>query len=93
MAFEAACDPEPLTMLGEVSALAAGRRTLNLVQRAGRFELDQRWAEHIDAGRSRLDVLASHLCGRPIVGDGLTRPSTFTPLASSTLPPNSPAPF
>lgn len=93
MAFEATCDPAPLTPLGEVAALMAGRRTLGLVQRSGRYELEQRWAEHIDADRHRLDVLASHTCGQPITGEALVQSSAFKPASSSTLPPNSPAPF
>lgn len=80
-ALEAHCDPTPLTALGEVIALASGRRTLELVRTRGRLELEQRWADHIadqPAGTTRGDVLATHLCHQPIPS-AWTRPSTHIP--------------
>ena len=63
--FATTCDPTPLTQLGEVLAILAGRRTLTLRRRAGRLELDRRddlrisW-EPAEAGP--WDVLAVHTC-------------------------------
>lgn len=94
-AFEATCDPAPLTTLGEALALIAGRRTLALRRTRGRLELDQRWADHIEAepaGSPRLDVLATHTCGHPIP-TAWTAPSAFTPPPAAHLPAGSPAPF
>lgn len=95
MAFETWADPQPLTALGEVVALASGRRTTALVRTRGRLELEQRWAEHIadqPAGTARADVLAAHACHQPIPTTWTTS-SIHTPPASSALPPNSPPTF
>lgn len=91
LALEAHCDPTPLTALGEVVALAAGRRTLELVRTRGRLELEQRWADHIadqPAGTTRGDVLATHQCHQPIP-DTWTSPSvhvTTTPTITDRPP-------
>lgn len=81
-ALEAHCDPTPLTPLGEVLALAQGRRTLELATTGGRLQLEQRWADHITghpAGAGRYDVLATHDCEQPPIPAAYTAPSTFTP--------------
>lgn len=96
-AFSTHADPTPLNQLGEVAALIAGRRTVELVHTGGRLQLEQRWADHIEtrpAGQGRYDVLAVHACGQPIPDDpALTLTSAHAPSPAASLPPGSPAPF
>lgn len=69
LALEARCDTTPLNALGEVLVLAGGRRTVELVHTRGRYQLEQRWADHIEgrpAGAGRYDVLAEHRCRQPV---------------------------
>lgn len=89
LALEARCDTTPLTQLGEVVALAAGRRTVELVHTRGRFELEQRWADHIAArppAAGRYDVLAEHRCHQELgaLMPGLSTTSAFAPVARTT---------
>jgi hypothetical protein len=64
-AGEAHTDPDPITGIGEVLALLAGRATYRL-RRAGRLQLDHRTRWHI-AGEpaDHVDVVAEHRCGAP----------------------------
>lgn len=92
LALEAACDPTPLSALGEVLALATGRRTVDLVATRGRLELEQRWADHIAAfppGSGHGDVLAEHRCGLP-VPDSWAAPSTHPPPRRAAAVPTDP---
>lgn len=88
LALEAHCDPQPLTPLGEVIALATGRRTLELVRTRGRLELEQRWADHIEsrlAGNTPgADVLATHRCGQPIAASYSTTSVHAPPTRTAT---------
>lgn len=94
-AFEAECDPRPLTALGEAAAYLAGLRTWSLRNGRGRFELYPRNAAEITrhpAGtRARCDVLAEHRCGVRLPVSSFGR-SSF-PETAPPLPPGSPAPF
>lgn len=94
LAFETHADPVPLSALGEVLALAAGRRTVELGLSRGRLELEQRWADHIasrPAGTGRYDVLAEHRHGLPVPATWSTASAftatTATPAQESTCPP------
>jgi hypothetical protein len=66
----AVLDPSPLSMLGELQALLAGRFTYDLGVHGGRLEIEDRDASHIegspaerpDAYRAHSDVLAAHKC-------------------------------
>lgn len=61
-------DPHPLTVTGEVLALAGGRVTYDLTWRSGRYELDPRNSGHIKrrpAG-TQFHVVAGHQCGRQL---------------------------
>ena len=93
LALEAHCDPTPLTPLGEALALATGRRTVELIHTRGRYELEQRWADHIagrpaGAGR-RYDVLAEHRHHDPIPTAWSTDTAFTTPTQQEapTCPP------
>lgn len=86
LALEARCDATPLTALGEVLALAAGRRTVELVRTRGRLQLEQRWADHIEgrpAGAGTYDVLAEHRCGQPIPPAYAAPTTHVTPTSTS----------
>ena len=90
-AFEAVCDLDALSPLGEALALLAGRRTLEARQRSGRLVLTRRNHHAITArpaGTPRLDVLAVHACGAdqlPTIPTTITRPAR--------LDPDAPCPF
>lgn len=90
LALEARCDTTPLTALGEVLVLATGRRTAELVQTRGRFQLEQRWADHIEsrpAGAGRYDVLAEHRCRQPIPPSYAAATSHHRPVSTQTQEP------
>lgn len=64
----ATADPAALTPLGEVLALATGRRTYDLTWTGGRYEIDHRNEWHI-RGRppgTQFHVIADHKCGQPL---------------------------
>lgn len=94
-AFEVACDPQPLSRLGEALALVDGRRTLTLRREGGGWVLDGRDAHQISwapAGeRPRQDVVAIHRCGSPIPAAWST--TTTFPEATPSLPANATPPF
>lgn len=95
-ATEAACDPSPLSPLGEALALVEGRRTWALHSEAGRWVLDPRDSDQIASepagSRLRQDVLRAHRCESGAPTNQLIAPTTF-PETSPPLPPNSPPPF
>lgn len=71
-ALPARCDPHPVDQVGELIALATGRRTYDLTPTSGRLELYHRECWHI-AARRRYPVLAQHACGQPLpAGDDIT---------------------
>lgn len=80
-AVEEHADPVPLTTLGEVLALAEGRRTVDLVIETGKPVLHYRDPHHIaglPAGAGpRRDTLRTHQCG--------TEPPTGPLVADTTL--------
>lgn len=65
LAFDVSCDPDPIDPLGEVLALAAGRRTYDAIPTKTRLELEPRHPAHI-TGPHRYPVLAEHRCGQPL---------------------------
>lgn len=96
-AIEVHVDPQPLNSLGELLALAEGRRTLSLVATAGGRVLEPRRPEDIRrlppaTPGIREDVLREHRCGTGPPPPPAICSSAF--VASLTaLPPNSPPPF
>lgn len=69
-------DPAPLTLLGEVLALARGRTTYDLTRRGGRYELDPRNPSHIKKRpASEFHVAPEHKCGNPLPA----KPREFIP--------------
>lgn len=64
LAFEVTADPIPLDPVGELLAIAAGRRTYDAVTVRGRIELEPRRPTHIPIRRH--PILADHHCGHPI---------------------------
>lgn len=95
-AFERKCDPDPVNALGEVVALAEGRRTVALVREGSGFVVDRRGSDHIEyrpAGTTkRQDVLRDHRCGSPPPPPAQLTPSTFAQIAIH-LPPGATPPF
>lgn len=95
-ALEAACDPSPLSPLGEALALVEGRRTWALHSEGGRWVLDRRDEDEIAsepaASHLRQDVLRQHRCESGAPTGQLTAPTTF-PETTPPQPPNSPPPF
>lgn len=67
-ALVAVVDPAPLTPVGEVLALAAGRRTYDLTWRGARYELDPREPGHIRTrpASRKYHVTADHQCGNSL---------------------------
>lgn len=95
-AFEARCDPTPLTALGEALAAVTGRRTWALRREGARYVLDPRTADDIAAWpagtRQREDVLAEHVCGAaPPAGPQVALTSFAS--ARPPLPADAPPPF
>lgn len=78
-AFPATVDPEPLTALGEVLALLAGRGTYELRWVGHRYELDARDQWQIQ-GRppAEIHAVAEHACGSGLTAAGY-RPDDPTP--------------
>ena len=75
-ALSVTADPEPLNVLGEFLALSAGRRTFDLQWRGGRYELNIREPEHIQADparpRGKSCVVVEHRCGDVMPEEGRT---------------------
>lgn len=67
-------DPVPLTPIGEVEVLLAGRRTYDLAYTSRGYRLDPRFAAHIKAtpagSAPGVDVVAGHRCGAPRPSNG-----------------------
>lgn len=95
-AFDVVCDLDPLTALGEALSLLERRRTYTLRREGGGWVLDPR-DEHAIAdapagtGR-RADVLASHVCGRPLP-PGIQASSTFLEVVTPRPPADAAPPF
>lgn len=66
-ALAAVCNPQPLTVLGELQALLSGLRTFTLTWLGGRYEIDYRDQWRIKGSppgsEANTDVLAEHKCG------------------------------
>lgn len=94
-ALEAACDPYPLSRLGEALALVDGRRTLTLRREGPGWVLDWRDAHEITSSpaesRPRRDVVRQHRCGTPRPAGDLLAPTTFPevhpPEPAGAVPP------
>ncbi len=78
------CDPTPLNRLGEAWAQMSDRCTYALTWRADHYELDHRYAGHIDmkpaASVATEEILTEHICGinvpaNCIAAFTITRPS------------------
>jgi len=86
-AFEVACDPNPLSPLGEALALVEGRRTLAVHRDRGRWVLDRRDHHDIAADpagtKHREDVVREHRCTSPPPPHGMYTDSRFP----ETTPP------
>lgn len=91
-ALPVAVDPDPLSVLGEATAILAGKTTFALRFLSGRLELDHRGHFELRSPPRRLDVLAGHACGQPSLGSlpdlGMaSRLGTVEALQSGTAPP------
>lgn len=64
LAFEVTVDPTPVNPVGELLALAAGRRTYDGIHVGGRLELEPRRPAHIT--QHRYPVFTDHHCGAPL---------------------------
>lgn len=72
-AFDIQADPDPVGRLGELLAVADGRRSYDVIDTAGRLELEYRRAIHIGSRRRcpvvvehRCAVVVEHRCGLPV---------------------------
>lgn len=93
VALVARCDPQPVSPIGEVIALATGRPTYNLSYTAGRLQIDHRdqWriaSRHRDRGH----VLAEHRCHSPLPTD-TDQTEQPTPTLAAFVTDDGPLPF
>lgn len=64
LAFDVTVNPDPIDELGELLAIATGRRTYDAITTTGRMELEPRRPAHIP--NRRHPVLAEHRCHEPL---------------------------
>jgi hypothetical protein len=85
LAFTARVDPTPLTPVGELACVLAGRPTYDLTRRGTRRVLDAR-DDHALRARppaapgARYDVLPAHRCHQPVPGSSAAPAATWTPV-------------
>jgi len=92
-AIPAIADPFILDAAGELAAVLTGRATYRLLWAGGRYELDARDQFHIAGSKPGardglgrpVEVLASHVCGRPLGSAPLSWPTTAK--EASDVPP------
>jgi len=94
MARAVKIDVVPLSALGEVVALLAGRETFSLswIAGRGRYEIDVRYCEEIrgipPGSTVNADVVAAHRCGAPALPRLMTGiPSRVADQAATNDPP------
>lgn len=78
-ALVARVEPYPLTALGEVEALRAGRWTYRLLQ--GALDRRDRWNIPGKPPTAEVPVLAEHVCGQPLPATWLAPPPPRRPTA------------
>lgn len=84
-ALTATCDIAPINEIGELVALAQGRRTYDLVGGYQRKELEYRYEWNIKKKR-RYPVLAEHKCGHPLHEHATPTPAPERKPANETPP-------
>lgn len=85
-------DPQPLSPLGEVLALAAGRRSYDLTWRGDRYELDHRdhWGIRTRPAGAINHVVADHQCGHLLPEIARTEKCPTPPRGINRIPDEPP---